>query len=159
MKHCEKEPRSAGWKRIGEIQNRYGRALLFERGRFRALSTLDEMELPQSGGKVGPTWHVSVSRRGRRRPTPAELRPILRDFDMLDAEEDNHMPGRARHFFLPVDPRYRGVCDCKETEETLVEADGFRWQNATDGSRCGGCAFEEISGKPCEIHSRLVVLR
>lgn len=150
----EKQPRAgSGWIYTGRSPHAERQNSMFERGRFRVISGLGPMELPQSGGKIGPTWHASLARRGSRRPTNDEVRKFLRDFDLVGAEEDNHMPGLARHFFQPVDPAYHGVCDCKTTEATIVEPDGHRWQNATDGSRCGGCEFERISGTPCKIHA------
>ncbi len=153
----EKQPREgSGWSYTGRALTAEAENSTFARGRLHVISGYGQMELPQSGGRHGPTWHVSLMRRGRRRPSNDEVRKFLRDFDLVGAEEDNHMPGLARHFFQPVDPAFRGVCECKTTEETIVEPDGHRWQNATDGSRCGGCEFERISGTPCKVHPRAV---
>jgi hypothetical protein len=74
--------------------------------------------------------HLSVAVAGhRQRPSDAELERVRADFDMADAEEDNHSPGVARHLFLPLHlPRGTpGVCDCKSGETLVVEPDGYRW--------------------------------
>lgn len=102
------------------------------RGRFRAISTLEPSgELPKGG--VGPQWLVSISRRGRRRPTSEECRRILRQFRMVGAEEDNHEPGIARKFWMPVDPNERVDCQCKADEEQVVEPDGYTWSRKRVG--------------------------
>lgn len=74
-------------------------------------------------------WHVSlVVAHARRRPTNAELRLVRLAFGMVDAEEDNHEPGRARHLWLIVDPTRRRACEYKVDEVTTVERDGHAWQ-------------------------------
>ena len=85
-------------------------------------------------GLVVPHIHVSVAvdsnpRLQRRRPTDPELAFVRAEFDIEDAEEDNHSPGVARHLFLPLHlPRGSvGVCECKADEEQVVEPDGYRW--------------------------------
>lgn len=79
-------------------------------------------------GLVLPTFQVSVCKRGQR-PDDDAVRSALADFDMEGAEEDNHSPGRARHFWLVDDGRkVQPECECKATEKTIVEPDGFRWQ-------------------------------
>lgn len=72
---------------------------------------------------------VSVDQRLGRRPTDEEMDEVRVIFDMVDAEEDNHQPGRIRNLFLPVHlPRGTvGVCECKEDEEQVLEPDGFTW--------------------------------
>jgi hypothetical protein len=74
--------------------------------------------------------HVSVAVADHtRRPTDPELAMVRADFDMADAEEDNHSPGNARHLFLPLHIARGtvGVCDCKDDEEQVVESDGYTW--------------------------------
>lgn len=79
-------------------------------------------------GLVLPTFQVSVS-KNRARPDDEAVRSALADFDMEGADEDNHSPGIARHFWLIDDGRTKQPeCECKETEETIVEPDGFKWQ-------------------------------
>lgn len=77
---------------------------------------------------------VSLSVPYGRRPNDRELRMVRRDFDMADAEEDNHEPGRARKLFLIADPELRAkhaICACKDTEIQHVEPDGYRWSEVT----------------------------
>lgn len=120
-----------------------------------AISTLEEVELPGGEGLTGPTWHLSVSRLGKR-PRERDVEHALRDFELVGAEEDNHHPGGARHFFLPVDPAYQGQCECKTTEDVIVEPDGYAWTNPKPAAieACRGCEFERLRGKPCPIHRR-----
>lgn len=126
----------------------------WQRGSVIVISTLVDAELPGDEGGIGPTWHVSISRLGKR-PKPRDLEHALRAFDLALAEEDNHHPGGARHFFLPVDPARRGLCECKATEQVIVEPDGYAWTNPHDVAQgaCRGCELERMRGKPCPIHS------
>lgn len=119
---------------------------------MRVISSLIKAELPDRSG-IGLQWLVSVSRAAGRRPAPVDLRRALRAFGMQDAEEDNHHPGNARHFFLVVDPAHRVTCECKVDEETVVEPDGYRWQNSREPGACRGCELTAITGRPCPIHA------
>lgn len=119
---------------------------------LRVLSSLEQVELPGSDGLVGPTWHISISVAGRRRPTDAQALLGLRAFQMVGAEEDNHHPGVARHYFLPQDPQYRGVCECKVTEKTITDEDGYAWTTPHAEGDCRGCEYAALTGKPCPLH-------
>lgn len=125
----------------------------WQRGSVIAISALEVVELPGGDGAAGPTWHLSVSRMGRR-PKARDIEHALRDFGLVGAEEDNHHPGNARHFFQPVDPAFRGICECKTNEDVVVDPDGYTWTNpkanAVEG--CRGCEFERLRGKPCPVH-------
>lgn len=123
----------------------------FEYGGLRVLSTLDDMEAPDGSREVIPQWHVSVSRRGKR-PDDADVARALRAFQMENAEEDNHHPGVARHFFMPVDPSRRVTCECKTEETVVTEPDGYRWSN--DLKACRGCDFAALTGRRCALHLR-----
>ncbi len=72
----------------------------------------------------------------------------------MGAEEDNHEPGNARHFFVPVDKAKRGICECKTTEEVHVEPNGHTWTNPRPetGEACRGCETAHITGNACPIH-------
>jgi hypothetical protein len=99
----------------------------WRRGRITVLSTLawtiflgEEM------------WHymISVSARGNY-ATDDEVKRALRDFDMAPADEDNHESGAGvRKWFLPCSwkPGDPSVCECKATEQTIVEPTGYKWQ-------------------------------
>lgn len=123
----------------------------WESGPLRVLSALIEADLPDGAG-VGLQWHVSISRKGRR-PREKDLRRALRAFGMVEAEEDNHHPGVARHFFLPVDPMHRVDCECKRSDEQIVEPDGYRWSNSRQGT-CRGCEIAPLTGRPCSLHQQ-----
>lgn len=118
-------------------------------GPICVVSTLDRAKLPRGEGS-GPQWHISVTRYRNKRPNDDHVRRALRDFHMVGAEEDNHHPGNARHFFLVCNPADRVTCECKEDEVTVVEPDGYTWQN--DPNDCRGCEWERRWGKPCAIH-------
>ena len=123
-------------------------------GCIYAISTLVEAELPDGSGRRGPQWHISISRSGKR-PSAGDVRKALRSFGLVGAEEDNHHPGVARHFWRPVDPGARVDCECKTTEELIVEPDGYRWTNPTSesGEPCRGCEHVVVTGQPCPIHA------
>jgi hypothetical protein len=69
-------------------------------------------------------WHVSVSYRGKV-ATGEQVRFALAAFDMISAEEDNHVPhGYVRNFWLPVNPERRGApCKCKDESPLFVEGE------------------------------------
>lgn len=148
-------PVGAGWEHAGTVPLPGGaRGSVWRRGQVSVVSSLDMSKLPDGSGEIGPQWHVSVTTRGKR-PKANHLALALRAFGMTGSEEDNHHPGEARHFFLVVDPKRRVDCDCKATEETLVEADGYRWTNpkAETGEECRGCEWARtFKDKPCPIH-------
>jgi hypothetical protein len=104
-------------------------------GKLMVLSGYGDMEYR---GLVVPQFHVSVSVPSEdRRATDDEIEAVRRDFDMEDAEEDNHQPGRIRNLFRPVHlPKGTvGMCDCKENEEVVTEPDGFEWSRSKEPVR------------------------
>jgi hypothetical protein len=100
----------------------------YQKGFLRVLSSA---EMAEYQGITVPHNHVTVSVDEvlGRRARDEEMTLVRHDFDMHDAEEDNHQPGRIRNLFLPLHlPRgTTGICDCKSDETEVVEADGFRW--------------------------------
>jgi hypothetical protein len=99
----------------------------WQRWRIGVLSGFGDMDYR---GMVVPHFHVSVSIPSEnRRPNDDEMDVVRADFDMEDAEEDNHSPGVARHLFRPVHlPRGTvGLCECKEDEEIVTEPNGHQW--------------------------------
>jgi len=121
----------------------------WKNGTTVVISSLENAELPDRSG-VGPQWQISVSRMGKR-PKPHDVRRALRAFGMVGAEEDNHHPGVARHFWVPVDAAHRVDCQCKEDEHMVTEPDGYQWTNPKDGP-CRGCELAELTGSPCPLH-------
>lgn len=126
----------------------------WRRGKIVVISSLTMAEAPDGRGDVIPQYHLSVSRRGRR-PLPKDIKAVLRSFGMRHQapEEDNHHPGVARHFWLPLDPARRVDCECKSEEVTVVDPDGYTWTNPTDPSDCRGCELARLTAKPCPIHA------
>lgn len=121
----------------------------WQSGPVRVISALEIADYPDGNGS-GPQWHVSVS-GPRRRPKPHEVRRALRAFGMADAEEDNHHAGNARHFWIPLDEAHRVDCECKTSERTIVEPDGYTFTTPVDGP-CRGCELGPITGRTCPIH-------
>ena len=98
------------------------------RHREQGLFVISAVEVAEQ--ERGPDYHVSISRRGGR-CSRAQAKMVLRHFDMLDAEEDNHVPyGYVRNFFLPVNANLVGKeCPCKADEPAIVEDKGeFTWR-------------------------------
>ncbi len=125
---------------------------VWSRGQIRVISALEMAELPDRSG-VGPQWHISVSRGPKKRPRPTDVRAALRAFQMHGAEEDNHHPGVARHFWVPVDPAHRVDCECKEEEAVITEPDGYKWTNPREGDgECRGCELSRMTGAACSLH-------
>lgn len=126
---------------------------------LRVCSTLEHSVLPGTAGEVGPQWHLSVSKSPPRvgpsradRPTDADMQRVIDAFRVPGGEEDNHHPGIARHLWCPLDERYRTTCECKLTESTVVEADGYQWTTEV-GEECRGCEYARMfPSLPCTVH-------
>jgi hypothetical protein len=152
----ERYPRKdAGWRPApARIQLPKGPGVLsasaWTNGKLLAISALEDGELPDGSGS-GPQWHISISELGKR-PTLKLARRALKVFGLEGAEEDNHEPGNAKHFWMPVDPEHRVDCECKVDEVTVVEPDGHRWSNAREPELCRGCEFQRLTGNPCSLH-------
>ncbi len=125
-------------------------------GMTTVISALEWAEYPDGVGE-GPQWHISVSAQGTR-PRSTDVRRALRAFGIghLQYDEDNHHPGNARHFWVPVDPDHRVACQCKTDETLVTEADGYRWSNPKNGP-CAGCETAPLFGKVCPLHPELPV--
>lgn len=78
-------------------------------------------------GLVVPCFHLSISDDGHRASNEV-IRGVLAEFNLEGAEEDNHSPGVARHFWLDEGRAAQPDCECKKTEETIIEPDGYQWQ-------------------------------
>jgi hypothetical protein len=121
-------------------------------GPILVTSSLQTIEAPDRGPDT-PQWLIGISERGKR-PKPHHVRRALRAFDMTEAENDAHHPGVACHYFLVVDPARRVTCECKTTEDIIVEPDGYRWTNPKpeSGEACRGCEYARLAGSSCPIH-------
>ncbi len=166
-----------GWVELEHVQVKELTLIPWQNGKICVVSTLDMAELPRQNGLIGPQWHISISQAAspqNKRPTFEQVRKALRAFRMVGAEEDNHHPGNARHFFMPVDPASRSACECKEDEEQVMERDGYVWSNPKTplggsyqhddpeiagfvtralGEICRGCAIAPLTGRPCSLHA------
>jgi hypothetical protein len=113
------------------------------------------------GGPPCWQWKIAISNLGKR-PKPAHVRRALRAFGMTEAEQDNHEPGNAVHFFLVCDPSRRVECECKADEDVVLDQDGHRWTNPKPetGEPCRGCTTSAVTKRPCPLHrDGVVVLR
>ena len=120
------------------------------------ISALELAEAPDQQGDAIPQWHVSISQRliggsGSIRATDHQVAQTLACLGLQRAEEDNHHPGIARHFWLPVDATRRVECECKTTETVITEEDGYTYSEKH--GTCAGCELEVTTGQPCARHS------
>lgn len=96
---------------------------------------LSAVEVAKEPGKpdLGPEYHLSVSANGMR-CTAADALWTLAQFDLLDAQEDNHVPsGRVRNFWRPVADHLSGYeCPCVADEPNIKEDKGdYVWRGIT----------------------------
>jgi len=118
-------------QRIGWLRRA---SIVGEAWQGQGLFVISQVADVETNGVMRETWIVSVTTQGAlRRPTDEEMRRVRVVFGMQGADEDNHFPGRSRTLFMAVEAKYRAICECKVEESTVVEADGYRWQD--DGTR------------------------
>lgn len=89
-----------------------------------------EVAKDADGIERGPEYHISMSQNCGRISSEG-AKEVLRQFDLADAEEDNHVPGGfVRNFWRPVADKFVGLeCACKETEPAIIEDKGdFVWR-------------------------------
>lgn len=124
-KHPRRPSPNYNWQRGPDYEGEDGSAEVYRRNRLVVLSSF---MLAEFRGESRPHWHVSVSMNGQR-ANNEQVAIALRHFDMQAAEEDKHHSGNARHFFLLADlkPGEVAECECKETEEVVVEPDGYTY--------------------------------
>lgn len=96
-----------------------------------------EVAMDADGIDRGPEYHISMSLQSLQgdieRCTSADALWILAQFDVLDAEEDNHVHGgKVRNWWRPVADRLVGLkCGCKEAEPAMRENKGdYVWRGA-----------------------------
>lgn len=134
---------------------------VYERGGPRKLLVISSLTYAKAprGPDVILQWHVSVSRSirsGPTAPTDEDLLLVRRAFGMVDAEEDNHHPGNARHLWLPVNPARRVGCECKDDEIQVTEPSGYVWSQAVASTVhprwCRACEIAVLTRRPCPLH-------
>lgn len=145
MTYVAKKPWRSAWHRHGETFLQRGPNGVETADVWacptRMLMVLSSVHYATFRGVVRPQYQVSVSTlnvdlaRPRRRATDEECAYVLAAFGMVGAEEDNHEAGVARHFWRLCDvaPDAEMPCDCKETDEIVVEPDGHVWSRPRAG--------------------------
>ena len=136
-----KAPTGDGWKDFGPIPHQF--TLGYE-GRYwfypeQSLFVMSALEVAHDPGDIekGPEYHVSVSKRidgNVVRASSNEAGFVLKAFDLLDADEDNHVPGgKVRNYWKPVAENLIGhICPCKDKEPAMVEDKGdYVWRGIT----------------------------
>lgn len=152
MSDQERRPSGPGWMQLPTprtLASGTRSASMWQRGTMSVISALSLSEAPDGSER---SILQSVSRFGKR-PTDRDVRHAREAFGLQGFEEDNHHPGGARHFWQPVDPAERVGCECKVTEDVIVEPDGYTWTNPNNGEPCRGCEHEQTLGTPCPLHS------
>lgn len=120
-----KRPANPTWKRVNVPKAPH--IEFWQRGDVWVGSELSIMQAPDGSGDDLPQWLVSVSEFGRQRPSDQTMQRVRHDFDMAEAEEDNHADGATRSLFLVVDPARRVDCECKADEQLVTRADGYQF--------------------------------
>lgn len=95
-----------------------------------------EVAVAEPGAEaLGPEYHLSISAHGQR-CDGAAAKWALRQFDLADATEDNHVPcGKVRNFWRPVADHLSGYeCPCVDAEPVMREDRGdFVWRGGGNG--------------------------
>ncbi|MGQ7907255.1 hypothetical protein [Burkholderia sp. BC1] len=136
-----RRPKADGWKFMGpaspEATLGYEGECWFHRASCLFAIVAVEVAAPEGGVSKGPEYHVSISLQtlaGPARCTSADAVFVLAAFDLLEAEDDNHVPnGLVRNFWRPVAEPLIGLeCACKADEPAIVEDKGdFVWRGVT----------------------------
>lgn len=96
-----------------------------------------EVAKDEGGVSKGPEYHLSMSQQSTRevrRCSSADALWVLAQFDLLDAEEDNHVPdGKVRNWWRPVADHLVGIeCACKADEPAIREDKGdYVWRGVS----------------------------
>jgi len=128
-------------------------ASAWQKGDVRVISAVEIAEYPDKSGENGPQWHISITLKGVQRASDRQVHAVLKAFRMPRTEEDNHHPGAARHYWCSINPAHRVDCECKVDEAMVREPDGYTWSNDVDVTKCRGCEWQRLFGKPCPVHS------
>ncbi|WP_020160546.1 hypothetical protein [Methylobacter marinus] len=138
MKHTiisPKEPAGTGWVKMPPIPQWItmgfdGVAFQHIESGLCAISAVEVAQAEPGAEHIGPEYHISISKRGQR-CTMQEAKWVLKQFNLEDAEEDNHVPdGKVRNFWRPVADRLSGYqCPCKDSEPAIREDGGdYVWR-------------------------------
>ncbi len=96
-----KNPKSKSWAFMGEIP--LPNMTIFDTAQAwrheSGLCVLSAVEAPDD--KIGPEYHISITKNGNQRCSSNEAKFVLKHFDMEHSDEDNHTM-IARHFWMPV---------------------------------------------------------
>jgi hypothetical protein len=130
-----KRPKGQGWWQVHAPElsinkNGYDYEIWQHKEGFSVISAVEVAEEEKHSINVGPVYHISISKL-HKRCTSNEAKWVCKQFDMQDAEEDNHVPGGfVRNFWRPIAEKYIGYeCPCKETEPAIKEDKGdFIWR-------------------------------
>ncbi|WP_174976725.1 hypothetical protein [Burkholderia aenigmatica] len=136
-----RRPKADGWKFMGPASPETtlgfeGECWFHRESRLFVISAV-EVAAPEGGISKGPEYHVSISLQtsdGTARCTSADALFVLAAFELLEAEEDNHVPnGRVRNFWRPIADNLVGLeCACKADEPAIVEDKGdYVWRGVT----------------------------
>lgn len=127
-----KKPSGSKWVQL-DYQGFTGYPTMMFRHKTSKLCVISAVEVASDAPGHEPicSYHISMTKNGKRRTRPEETRFILRAFDMEDANEDNHVPGGiARNFWRPVNDNMADhVCPCQDSEPAIREDKGsFVWR-------------------------------
>ena len=132
-----KRPKGKGWVEgpTAPVSEMFGYPSKYWFYPERKIAVISAVEVASDPGEIelGPEYHISIS-KNRSRCSTNEARFVLKAFDMIDADEDNHVPGGfVRNYWKPVAENLIGyVCPCKEEEPAIVEDKGdFVWRGIT----------------------------
>ncbi len=127
-----KKPSGSRWKKL-DYKGITGFPTCMYFHKPSKICVISAVEVASDGPGLEPicSYHISMTRNGKRRTKPEETRFALRAFDMQYSNEDNHVPGGiARNFWRPVNDNMADhVCPCQDSEPAIKEDKGsFIWR-------------------------------
>lgn len=131
-----KRPKGEGWRRLPALSFLKGEHYFHEASGLGVITAV-EVAKDTAGAEAIPCYHISISlmtASGPRRCTSGDAIWVIAAFDMVDSEEDNHVPnGVVRNFWRPVADHLVGIeCACKANEPAIKEDKGdFIWRGVT----------------------------
>jgi hypothetical protein len=129
-----KRPHGQGWRRIaGSLPGFERVAHAVWAHDANGLGVISAVEVAAEAAHLpplGPAYHISISRFGER-CSGADALWVLNEFGLLDAQEDNHVPGgKVRNFWRYVADNLSGYeCACVAVEPAIREDRGdYVWR-------------------------------